>query len=83
MELKDTIEMMQSGDFKERFKAEYFQTKIRAEKLESMIEKLSANALDFKPKCSPDILTEQLKYMQAYLHILEQRAEIEGIILIN
>lgn len=83
MELKDTIEMMQSGDFKERFKAEYFQTKIRAEKLESMIEKLSANALDFKPKCSLDIFAEQLKYMHAYLHILEQRAEIEGIVLAN
>ena len=83
MELKDTIEMMQSGDFKERFKAEYFQTKIRAEKLESMIEKLSANTLDFKPKCPLDIFTEQLKYMQAYLHVLEQRAEIEGITLVN
>lgn len=29
MELKDTIEMMTSDDYKERFKAEYYQTKIR------------------------------------------------------
>ena len=32
MELKDTIELMNSADYKERFKAEYFQTKIRYEK---------------------------------------------------
>lgn len=29
MELKDTIELMNSSDYKERFKAEYLQVKIR------------------------------------------------------
>ena len=29
MELKDTISMMTSSDYKERFRAEYFQLKIR------------------------------------------------------
>ena len=29
MELKDTIELMQSSDYKDRFKAEYFQVAIR------------------------------------------------------
>ena len=29
MELNETIEMMQSADYKERFKAEYYQLKIR------------------------------------------------------
>ena len=29
MQLKDTIEMMTSEDFKERFKAEYYQLLIR------------------------------------------------------
>lgn len=29
MELKDTVEMMLSADYKERFKAEYYQLKIR------------------------------------------------------
>ena len=83
MELKDTIEMMQSGDFKERFKAEYFQTKIRAEKLESMVVRLKEGTLEFKPTCSLDIFEEQLKHMHEYLGILEKRAEIEGITLIN
>ena len=39
MELKDTIEMMNSSDYKERFKAEYYQVKIRAEKLDDMLNK--------------------------------------------
>lgn len=29
MELKDTVELMNSEDYKDRFKAEYYQTKIR------------------------------------------------------
>lgn len=42
MELKDTIEMMNSEDYKERFKAEYYQTKIRYDKLHSMLVKNEA-----------------------------------------
>lgn len=33
MELKDTVEMMNSADYKERFKAEYQQVVIRYKKL--------------------------------------------------
>ena len=29
MELKDTVALMESDDYKDRFKAEYYQTKIR------------------------------------------------------
>lgn len=32
-ELKDTIELMNSSDYKDRFKAEYYQLKIRYTKL--------------------------------------------------
>ena len=39
MELKDTVEMMGSEDYKERFKAEYCQVKIRYEKLMYMLER--------------------------------------------
>ena len=41
-ELKDTIEMMNSADYKERFKAEYAQTKIRYEKLKAFNTKIEA-----------------------------------------
>lgn len=35
-ELKDTIELMNSSDYKDRFKAEYYQLKIRYTKLHAM-----------------------------------------------
>ena len=79
MELKDTITMMQSEDYKERFKAEYYQTKIRYEKFHRMCIKYEAGTLGFTPSCSLELLTEQKKHMGMYLHCLEVRAEIEGI----
>ena len=79
MELKDTIEVMGSEDFNERFRAEYFQTKIRYDKLHSMIVKYEAGKLNFTPKCSLDLLKNQAKAMGEYLYILEIRATIEGI----
>ena len=79
MELKDTVELMNSEDYKERFKAEYYQTKIRYNKLHRMIIKYEANKLTFEPKCSIEILKEQASYMGNYLRVLEIRAEIEDI----
>lgn len=79
MELKDTIEMMNSEDYKQRFKAEYHQTKIRYDKLDEMTVKYEAGTLTFEPKCSLDMLKRQKKYMGNYLRILKIRAAIEGI----
>ena len=79
MELKDTIEMMNSIDFKERFKAEYYQLKIRLEKIHKMIVKYEAETLEFTPNCSLELLKEQETYMRRYLYFLEVRAEIEDI----
>lgn len=79
MELKDTIEMMNSSDYKERFKAEYLQTKIRYDKLDKMTVKYEAGTLNFTPNCSLEILKEQKKYMGNYIRMLRIRAEIEGI----
>ena len=79
MQLKDTIEMMNSKDFKERFKAEYYQLSIRFDGLMSMLIKWENNMLDFEPKCSKETLENQLILMQGYIDILRLRAEIEGI----
>ena len=79
MELKDTVELMNSNDYKERFKAEYLQTKIRYEKLHKMTVKYEAGTLNFEPSCSLEILKEQKSYMGNYLRMLEIRAEIEKI----
>ncbi len=56
MELKDTVDLMLSDDWKDRLKAEYWQTKIRYDKLVGMIEKYKAGTLGFKPNCSLALL---------------------------
>lgn len=82
MELKDTIELMNSADYKERFKAEYLQTKIRYDKLHKMVIKHEAGTLNFEPSCSIELLKHQKSMMGQYLYDLEVRAEIEKIDLI-
>lgn len=79
MELKDTVVMMNSDNYKERFKAEYWQTKIRYEKLHEMIVKYEAGVLEFEPKCPLLLLKEQASYVGQYLYTLEVRAKREGI----
>ena len=89
-ELKNTVEMMNSPDYKKRFKAEYQQTKIRYEKLKAFNTKIEAadrvacfgtksNLEAPKHDCPIELLTEQQNVMGRYLHILEVRAVIEGI----
>lgn len=89
MELRDTVEMMTSKDYKERFKAEYYQTKERYEKLKKLNNEIEAAArtsygnnvrVDMpKHDCPEDILRDQQRCMGEYLHCLEVRAVIEGI----
>lgn len=95
MELKDTVEMMNSADYKERFKSEYYQTKIRYEKLKAFNNRIEAahateccepigaprtNRIEMPKHDCPDyMLKEQQRIMGEYLHILEVRAIIEGI----
>nr|DAW06485.1 MAG TPA: hypothetical protein [Caudoviricetes sp.] len=79
MELKDTVELMNSKDYKERFKAEYLQAKIRYDKLDAMTVKYEAGTLNFTPSCPLELLKEQKKYMGNYIRTLKIRAEIEKI----
>ena len=86
-----TVDGMLSPDYKERFKAEYQQTKIRYEKLKAFCNKIEAaqrtQSDPFAPKkaeepkhdCPVELLREQQGAMGQYLHILEVRAIIEGI----
>lgn len=79
MELKDTVELMNSENYKERFKAEYLQAKIRYDKLDAMTVKYEAGTLNFTPSCSLELLKEQKKHMGNYIRTLKIRAEIEKI----
>lgn len=79
MKINDTIELMNSDNYKDRFIAEYVQTKCRYDKLHKMIVKYEAGVLDFEPDCSMELLKRQAKAMGEYLFILEVRAEVESI----
>lgn len=79
MELVDTIEMMNSSDYKERFKAEYYQLVIRFNKLKSMLERWDRGELNFNPTCPRGIYNFQVKAMADYIACLETRAAIENI----
>jgi hypothetical protein len=76
MEMKDTIQLMESNDYKDRLKAECHQTKIRFENLRKTIIKADAGTI--QPK-NIGLLREQIKAMGEYLYILEVRAETENI----
>lgn len=74
-----TVEGMLSPDYKERFKAEYQQTKIRYDKLHAMLVKADAGKLEFEPTCPLDLLRHQAQAMGQYLYCLEVRAQMEGV----
>jgi len=77
MELEDTIQLMLSAYYKDRFKAEYYQTKIRYAKLIRMVN--NWDNLSFEPTCSKETYICQLEAMREYINILESRAKTERI----
>lgn len=77
--LADTIPYMNSSDYKDRFIGEYWQTRIRYDKLHDMTVRYEAGKLNFTPTCPLDLLKEQKKYMGMYLNKLEIRAVLEEI----
>ena len=79
MELRETVEMMNSADYKERFKAEYYQVVIRYEKLKAMLEKWDDGELNFSPTCPRSTYNMQVTAMTDYIAVLEARAVMEGI----
>lgn len=83
MELKETVELMNSEDYKERFVAEYHQVKIRYEKLKNFCNKIEVEEMlgkeVTKHDCPLELLREQQKYIGLYLSVLEKRALIENV----
>lgn len=77
--LEDTIPMMTSADYKERFKAEYYQLQIRIGKLTKMLSDWGSGVLGFQPACSYDQLEAQLNAMKTCAYLLRERADIEEI----
>lgn len=80
--LNVTAEMMKSEDYKERFLAEYFQVKIRLEKLKEMLNKWDNGNLEFTPTCPRSTYDMQVEAMTYYQNVLEARAKMENITLV-
>lgn len=78
MTLDKTVDMMLSDDFKERFKAEYYQATNRRNKLDKAAKEIKG----VKSKKDLYILYRwQLRVMDDYIYVLKLRAETEGIAL--
>ena len=77
--LSETVEMMTSADYKERFKAEYYQLMLRYKGLSNMLSKWDRGELNFKPTCPREMYIDQINGMAMYLGALESRAELENI----
>ena len=77
MELKDTIELMTSEDYVDRFKAEFYQLVIRYRNLNHMID--NWGNLDPIPSTPKSTFDFQLRAMRDYITILKARASFEHI----
>lgn len=77
--LIDTVVLMKSNDYKERFIAEYQQLVIRYKGLKKMLDNLDKGELSFVPACPRSKYNMQIKSMADYIAVLEARAVMEGI----
>lgn len=78
-ELRETIEMMNNENYKERFKAEYYQVMIRYQKLKNMLDKWDNGTLGFSPTCPRSTYNLQIRAMTDYIAVLEARAVMESV----
>lgn len=79
MKLAETVDMMNSVDYKDRFKAEYYQLKVRVCGLSNMINDWDNEKLTFEPTCPRSTYDLQIRAMRDYMAILEMRAVMEHI----
>ena len=77
--LQDTVDMMLSADYKERFRAEYWQLACRYGKLTAMLADWDNGNLGFTPTCPRSTYNMQVAAMSDYLAVLEARAVMEGV----
>lgn len=77
--LEDTIPLMKSECFKDRLRAEYYQTAIRLTKLDSVIERYENGTIDFVPRTTLDDYKKQAKFMRQYVYVLLDRCPQEGV----
>lgn len=79
MTLSDTVELMESDNYEDRFRAEFYQTRIRMLKLFDMLEKWDAGTLGFTPLAHRYLYLMQVKGMGIQIRAMRRRAKSEGI----
>lgn len=77
--LEETVDPMLSSDYKERFKAEYYQLAIRLKNLTEFLLAWDLGELPEEPKAKRYDLEEQQRLMRMYLANLQKRAKNEEI----
>lgn len=77
--LAKTAMLMNSSDYKDRFRAECIQLENRYYGLKKMVESWDNGTLPFTPTCPREIYDEQLAAMRTYMKVLTERAHIENI----
>ena len=75
--LQDTVDLMLSDDYRTRLLAEYWQLRIRSQKLSKFIEKVKTENIAIEGSLS--LREIQLKLMEALLLVLKERAEVEHL----
>ena len=79
MELKDTVDLMVSEDYKDRLKAEYLQVKIRKEKLGEKLREMQMGSISLDEVGELNLLRRQYAAMNHYENLLLQRVKAERI----
>ena len=83
MMLKDTVDLMLSDDYRDRFAAEYLQLHQRLARLFLFLLKIKGAELGIGPMpehdCPVSLLQQQANQMEAYLYTLRARAAIERV----
>lgn len=78
-ELKDTVNLMLSDDWRARLKGEYLQAKIRLEKLNNAIENNVGNVDEDYFHGLQALLKKQRTDMESYVFILEERIKFHAL----
>ena len=82
MKLDETVNLMCSNDFKDRFIAEYVQLVIRLSKLDTVVNNASDTHFEVDD-ITKALMLKQHDAMESYKVCLEKRADILGIDLNN
>lgn len=73
------VSSLKSSDYRDRFKAEYYQLEYRLIRLKDMIRRWDENGLSFTPTVNREVYTRQIAAMDSYLKVLKERASYENI----